>query len=160
MSLTTPEQVAAARAAGGMILNHAIKDAPKSRQHYDTHHYIPERREALMRWVTRLTKVLGHDPNAVMKAERTGFQGKGPARHLRRPETYRERKARLAAEGRDLSAERRQLRPRRQKAVRARLAAASLIALWQEGACRTPSDLLIPAHGRSDRPRASSRPFR
>jgi hypothetical protein len=30
-----------------MILNHAIKDAPKSRQHYDTHHYIAEKREAL-----------------------------------------------------------------------------------------------------------------
>jgi integrase len=108
-----------------MLLNHAIKDAPKSRQHYDTHHYIPEKREALMRWVTRLTKVLGYDPNAVMKAERTGFQGKGPARRLGKPETYRERKARLAAEGRDLGAERRQLRQRRQKAARLRLAAAS-----------------------------------
>jgi hypothetical protein len=31
-----------------MIVNHAIKDAPKSRQHYATHHYIPEKREALM----------------------------------------------------------------------------------------------------------------
>ena len=109
-----------------MILNQAIKDAPKSRQHYDTHHYIPEKREALMQWVGRLRKVLGYDPNAVMKAERNGFQGKGPARRLGRPETYRERKARLAAEGRDLGAERRQLRQRRrQKAARIRLAAAS-----------------------------------
>ncbi len=30
-----------------MILNHAIKDAPKSRQPYDVHHYIPEKRKAL-----------------------------------------------------------------------------------------------------------------
>jgi integrase len=108
-----------------MILNHAVKGAPKSRQHYDTHHYIPEKREALTRWVARLTKVLGYDPNLVMKAERTGFQGKGPARRLGRRETYRERKARLAAQGRDLGAERRQLRQRRQNAARLRLAAAS-----------------------------------
>ncbi len=108
-----------------MILNHAVKDAPKSRQHYDTHHYIPEKREALMQWVSRLTKVLGYDPNAVMKAERSGFQGKGPARRLGRAEPYRERKARLAAEGRDLGAERSELRQRRQKGARIRLAAAS-----------------------------------
>src|SRR6266511_2663783 len=82
-----------------MILNHAVKDAPKSRQHYDT--------------------------NAVMKAERSGFQGKGPARRLGRAEPYRERKARLAAEGRDLGAERSELRQRRQKGARIRLAAAS-----------------------------------
>jgi hypothetical protein len=36
-----------------MILNHAIKDAPKSRQHCDTHHYIPEKRDALVKWVRR-----------------------------------------------------------------------------------------------------------
>ena len=50
-----------------MILNHAIKDAPRSRQHYDTHHYIPEKRLALTQWVRRLTKILGYDPNQVMK---------------------------------------------------------------------------------------------
>jgi integrase len=105
-----------------MILNHAIKDAPKSRQHYDTHHYIPEKRQALTQWVSRLKKVLGYDPNDVMKPERNGFQGKGVARRLGRRETYRERKARLAAEGRDLNAERRK---RRQEASRVDLAAAS-----------------------------------
>jgi integrase len=108
-----------------MILNHAIKDAPKSRQHYDTHHYIPEKREALIQWVARLRKVLGYDPNMVLKVDRSGFQGKGQARRLGRPETYRERKVRLAAAGRDLGAERRQLRQQRRKSARIRLAAAS-----------------------------------
>lgn len=105
-----------------MILNHAIKDAPKSRQHYDTHHYIPEKRDALMRWVSRLKRVIGYNPNEVMKAKRTGFQGKGSARRLGMRETYRERKARLAAAGRSLGAERRK---RRQEAARSALAAAS-----------------------------------
>jgi hypothetical protein len=73
-----------------MILNHAIKGAPRSRQHYDVHHYIPEKREALTQWVKRLTKILGYDPNEVMTAERNGFQGKGPDRReslddMRRP---------------------------------------------------------------------------
>jgi len=90
-----------------MILNHAIKDAPQSRQHYDTHHYIPEKRQALTAWVKRLTRVLGYDPNEIMKPERRGYQGKGPTRRLGRRETYRERKARLASQGRDLNAERR-----------------------------------------------------
>jgi len=36
---------------------------PRSRQHYDVHHYIPEKREALTQWVKRLTKILGYDPN-------------------------------------------------------------------------------------------------
>ncbi len=90
-----------------MILNHAIKDAPKSRQHYDTHHYIPEKREALLQWARRLTRIVGYDPNKVVKAERVGYQGKGPARKLGKTETYGERKARLAAQGRDLNAERR-----------------------------------------------------
>ena len=90
-----------------MILNHAIKGAPKSRQHYDVHHYIPEKRQALTQWVRRLTKVLGYDPNQVMHGQRVGFQGKGQARRLGKQETYKERKARLAAQGRDLNAERR-----------------------------------------------------
>jgi integrase len=100
-----------------MILNHAIKDAPKSRQHYDVHHYIPEKRQALTQWVRRLTKILGYDPNEVMKPERTGYQGKGQARKLgdRKPETYAQRKARLAAQGRDLDAERRLRRQERRR---------------------------------------------
>jgi excisionase family DNA binding protein len=97
-----------------MILNHAIKDAPKSRQHYDTHHYIPEKRRALTQWTGRLRRVIGYNPNEIMKVKRTGFQGKGAARRLATPETYRQRKARLAAEGRDLAAERRQLRATKQ----------------------------------------------
>jgi integrase len=96
-----------------MILNHAIKGAPKSRQHYDIHHYVPEKREALVQWVRRLTKILGRDPNEVMKAERKGYQGNGIARRISRRESYRERKARLAAQGRDLCAERRENRRRR-----------------------------------------------
>jgi integrase len=96
-----------------MILNHAIKGAPKSRQHYDVHHYIPEKRQALAQWVRKLTKILGYDPNLVMKAERTGYQGKGAARRIGNRETYRQRKARLAAQGRDLNAERRAGRHRR-----------------------------------------------
>jgi hypothetical protein len=91
-----------------MILNHAIKGAPKSRAHYDVHHYIPEKRDALAKWVRRLTKILGHNPNRVMDAERKGFQGKGPARRLGKLEGDQERKARLAAAGRDINAERRQ----------------------------------------------------
>ena len=93
-----------------MILNHAIKDAPRSRQHYDVHHYIPEKRQALAQWVRRLTKVLGYDPNLVLNGERNGYQGKGAARKLGKSETYRARKARLAARGRDLLAERRSRR--------------------------------------------------
>ena len=96
-----------------MILNHAIKDAPRSRQHYDVHHYIPEKRLALTQWVRRLTKILGYDPNEVMKAERTGYQGKGAARRLGASQTYAQRKARLAEQGRDLNAERRAQRRRR-----------------------------------------------
>jgi hypothetical protein len=46
------------------------------------HHYIPEKRDALTRWVPRLADILGHLPNEIMKAERTGFQGKRPARRL------------------------------------------------------------------------------
>jgi hypothetical protein len=57
-----------------------------------------------------------------MKAERTGYQGRGPARKLGRRETYRARKARFAAQGRDLKAERRQ---RRQEAERTRSASGS-----------------------------------
>lgn len=105
-----------------MILNHAIKDAPKSRQHYDTHHYIPEKRQALVQWVGRLKRVIGYNPNEVMKAKRSGFQGKGSARRIGTRETYRERKARLAAAGRSLASERRQ---RRQEAAQARFAVAS-----------------------------------
>jgi len=105
-----------------MILNHAVKGAPRSRAHYDMYHYVPEKRDALTRWVQRLTEILGHDPNDVMKAERTGYQGRGEARKLGKRESYRERKARLAAHGRDLAAERRQ---RRQEAARAQLAVAS-----------------------------------
>jgi len=92
---------------GDMILNHAVTDAPKSRQHYDLHHYIPEKRQALTQWARRLTKVLGYDPNQVMKSERKGYQGKGPARRLNGQEAYADRKNRLAAVGRDLNAERR-----------------------------------------------------
>lgn len=103
-----------------MVLNHAVKGAPRSRAHYDMHHYIPEKRDALTLWVHRLTEILGHDPNDVMKAERIGYQGRGPARKLGKRESYRDRKARLAAQGRDLAAERRE---RRQAA--SRLAGAS-----------------------------------
>ena len=42
-----------------------------------------------------------------MKAERIGYLGRGPARKLGRRETLGARKARLAAQGRDLAAERR-----------------------------------------------------
>jgi integrase len=105
-----------------MILNHAVKGAPRSRAHYDMYHYIPEKRDALTRWVQRLTEILGHEPNEIIKADRTGYQGRGPARKLGKRETHRQRKARLAAQGRDLAAERRR---RRQEAARADLAAAS-----------------------------------
>jgi hypothetical protein len=106
-----------------MILNHAIKGAPRSRQHYDTHNYIPEKRQALTQWVNRLTRILGYNPNDVMKAKRNGYQGKGDARRTGGAETYRERKARLKAAGRDLNAERRERR--RMKLAAPVLAAAS-----------------------------------
>jgi integrase len=107
-----------------MILNHAVKGAPRSRQHYDIHHYIPEKREALTQWVRRLTKVLGRDPNDVMKPDRKGYQGRGAARRLGRRESYKERKARLAAQGRDLSAERRESRRRSLQATQRQSTAA------------------------------------
>jgi hypothetical protein len=105
-----------------MVLNHAVKGAPRSRAHYDMYHYIPEKRDALTRWVLRLTEILGYDPNDVMKAERIGYQGRGQARKLGKRESYPDRKARLAAQGRDLAAERRQ---RRQQGARTKLPAAS-----------------------------------
>jgi len=86
------------------------------------YHYVPEKRDALNGWVQCLAEVVGHDPNDVMKVERTGYQGRGPARKLGRGETYRARKARLAAQGRDLVAERRQ---RSQEAERTRSASGS-----------------------------------
>jgi hypothetical protein len=76
------------------------------------HHYIPEKRDALTRWVQRLTEILGHEPNEIMKVDRAGYQGKGRARKLAKRESYRERNARLAAQGRDLPAERRRRRRR------------------------------------------------
>jgi integrase len=100
-----------------MILNHAIKDAPRSRQHYDVHHYIPEKRDALTKWVGRLTRILGYNPNDIMKPKRKGFQGKGPGRRIGERETYRQRKARLARAGRDLNAERRKQQRRRARPV-------------------------------------------
>jgi hypothetical protein len=72
------------------------------------YHYILEKRDALTRWTPRLTETVGHDPNGVMEAERKGYQGRGAARRLDRVATYAERKARLAAHGRDLDAERRE----------------------------------------------------
>jgi hypothetical protein len=70
----------------------------------------------------RLTKILGYGPNEVMKPERTGYQGKGSARRLGRRESYRERKDRLAAQGRDLAAERLALRRRRTARMGLRIA--------------------------------------
>ena len=67
---------------------------------------FPEKRQALAQWVNRLTRILGYNPNDVMKAKRNGYQGKGDARRLDGAETYRERKARLKVAGRDLNAER------------------------------------------------------
>jgi integrase len=120
--LTNMAELGVAPHVADMVLNHAVKGAPRSRAHYDMYHYIPEKRDALTRWVQRFIEILGHDPNDVMKTERTGYQGRGEARKLGKRESYRERKARLAAHGRDLAVERRQ---RRQEAVRARLAVAS-----------------------------------
>jgi hypothetical protein len=105
-----------------MILNHSIKGAPRSRAHYDMYHYVPEKREALTRCVQRLAEVLGHDPNDVMKVERKAYQGKGPTRKLGKRETHGQRKARLAANGRDLAAERRQ---HRQATAQTRMSVAS-----------------------------------
>ena len=98
---TNMAEIGVAPHVADMILNHAIKGAPRSRAHYDMYHYVPEKRDALTRWVQRMAEVLGHDPNDVMRVERTGYQGKGPARRLGRRETYAERKARpvSAAEG-------------------------------------------------------------
>jgi phosphoribosylaminoimidazole carboxylase (NCAIR synthetase) len=79
------------------------------------HHYIPEKRDALTRWVQRLTEILGYEPNEIMKADRTGYQGKGQARRLGKRQSYRERTTRLAEQGRDMAAERRR---RRQEATR------------------------------------------
>jgi hypothetical protein len=31
----------------GMVLDHSVKGAPRSRAHYDMYHYVPEKREAL-----------------------------------------------------------------------------------------------------------------
>jgi len=92
---TNMAEIGVAPHVADMILNHAITGAPRSRAHYDMYHYVPEKRDALTRWVQRLAEVLGYDPNDVMRVDRTGYQGKGPARRLGRRETYAERKARL-----------------------------------------------------------------
>ena len=85
---------------------------------YNTYQYIPEKREALERWERELTAVLGHEPCDVLLTERKGYQGKGGARRLARRETWAQRKARLAALGRDLEAEHRERQ--RERLARAR----------------------------------------
>ena len=119
---TSMAELGVAPHVADMILNHAVKGVPRSRAHYDMYHYVPEKREALTRWVQRLAEILGYDPDDVMRAERKGYQGKGPTRKIGRRETHHQRKARLASQGRDLAAERRR---RRHDAARADLVAAS-----------------------------------
>jgi integrase len=99
-----------------MILNH-VPVGSRVRKHYDHWRYIPERRDALKRWVAKLTEIAGHPPNDVMRDERSGYQGNGPARRTGHVESYGERKARLAAMGRDLAAERQEQRRARLRSL-------------------------------------------
>ena len=103
---TNMAELGVAPHVGDMVLNHTVKGAPRSRAHYDMHHYIPEKREALARWVQRLTEILEYEPNTVMKTERQGYQGKGPARRIGKRQTHSERNPRPAAQDLDLAVER------------------------------------------------------
>lgn len=85
---------------------------------YNTYQYIPEKRAALTLWAQHLTAVVGTTLVAPLYAERNGYQGKGSARRLGRSETWSQRKARLAAAGRDLVEEhRKRQRVQRERAT-------------------------------------------
>lgn len=89
------------------ILDHTLREVPASRAAYDLYSYRREKMAALTAWANKLRRIVGEDLLAVMTPERTGFQGKGPARRIGGGESYAARKARLQALGRDLLAERR-----------------------------------------------------
>lgn len=90
---------------------------------YNTYQYIPEKREALERWSRELTQTLGYAPTDVLRGERRSLIATGAAIRPTRAETWAERKARLAASGRDLATEHRQ--HQRARLARRRAAKAS-----------------------------------
>jgi integrase len=98
-------------------LNHT-QVGQKLARTYNTYQYIPEKRAALTKWAKRLRTIIGRDPNRVMKVPRSGYQGKGVARRLRRSETWEQRRMRLAAAGRDLVREHREQQQRLRESAR------------------------------------------
>jgi integrase len=103
-----------------MVIQHSarVRGAARSSAAYDMHAYLAERRQAIEKFVAKLTEVVGYPLNDVMKPERLGNQGRGFARRSGHKETYAERVARLKAEGRDLASERREHRGRRKEKAR------------------------------------------
>jgi integrase len=88
------------------VLNHTRPDQKLVRT-YNTYQYNPEKRGALQAWERELRRILGFSPLEIMKEERKGYQGKGPARQVGRRETWADRRQRLEATGRELAAEHR-----------------------------------------------------
>jgi hypothetical protein len=94
------------------VLNHT-RPGQKLARTYNTYQYIPEKRAALQAWEHELRRILGFNPVEVLRAEREGYQGKGPERRVGRRETWADRRLRLQAAGRDLAAEHRAAQRRR-----------------------------------------------
>jgi integrase len=86
-----------------MILNHSV--GGRLEKTYNAYDYLKERRKALDRWATKLEQILGYSPTEAIKANR-------PEPEETHPETWADRKARLAADGRDLVREHRDMQAR------------------------------------------------
>ena len=101
------------------VLNHAIPSESRVTKTYQTRLLwakLREKREALEKWAEHLDQVIlkGHGREIALRAitTRRTYEGwtrwSSVGRGQRRQETWAERKARLAAEGRNLIAEHRQ----------------------------------------------------
>jgi integrase len=112
------------------VLNHRIPTESKVTATYQTDERmmwvkLEEKREALKRWADHLDNSIleGKGREITLQAieKQSGYEGwrswAKAGRVPRVPETWRERKARLAGKGRDLNAERRARNARRRKAA-------------------------------------------
>ena len=109
------------------VLNHT-RPGQKLARTYNTYQYIPEKRAALQAWERELRRILGYSPADVLRDERKGYQGKGPARRTGRRETWSERRERLKGNGRDLVAEHRAAQRRRRLTAQVRRDALAALA--------------------------------
>jgi integrase len=95
-----------------LILNHSV--GGRLERTYNAYDYLKERRQALTKWARKFEEIIGYKPSDVVRVERKGYQGKSKPRRLDKPnETWADRKARLASEGRDLVQEHRERQARK-----------------------------------------------